>query len=264
VSELAWVAPGLDGSLASASAELTLDYASARTLAHTAALRGEVHLKLRSARWRAWQRALPLHRMRWSLREARSLARLRGAGLPAVEPLAAGVRIGLRQGEAFLATRRCPGGDLELAIVEERAPRAWPDELAGALAALHAEGFVHRDAYLRNLVLDGERLLWIDPHRGGRLGCLRWLSPRGCAYDLACLELDLLALGRDREGKFFRAGYAARMPDLPSEARLRAAVERCKSALLARFLARRPAARAARAARLGLTLEELLRRWGVG
>ncbi|MBK9388445.1 MAG: hypothetical protein IPN34_26800 [Planctomycetes bacterium] len=253
--EILWVAPDL------VSADLRGSYASALDLARAEVAAGRVHLKLRTARWPRWASGLPLHRKSWSLREARVLSVFRDAGLLAAEPLVAGARITARGGEAFLATRLSSGPDLERAVVRGEAHRAWPQQVGAALAALHRAGFVHRDAFLRNLVFDGPALVWIDAHRGGPVRWAPWLSPRGFPYDLACLELDLLAIASEAEGKLFWEAYLGAAPAGPAEARLRARVRAIRSRLLRRFSSRRAAVQAAQAARLGLELPELLRRW---
>jgi tRNA A-37 threonylcarbamoyl transferase component Bud32 len=256
VREISWVAPDL------AAAEPRCCYASALELARAELSARRAHLKLRAARWPLWACGLPLHRKSWSVREARVLCAFREAGIAAVEPRIAGARIAARGGEAFLATRLASGPDLERALVRGEAPSAWPQRVGAALAAVHGAGFVHRDAFLRNLVCDGPALVWIDAHRGGRVRCAPWIAPRGFTYDLACLDLDLLAIAGESERKLFWEAYLAAAPAAPAESRLRARVAASRARLLRRFSSRRAAAQAALAARLGLDLSDLLRRWG--
>lgn len=89
---------------------------------------------------------------------------------------------------------------------------AWLDELASESARLHSLHFVHRNLFLRNLLVDHKpppesgdprRLIFIDPWRGGAP-----LPLRGCSYDLACLMLDAAELWSTEHQQRFFARYA--------------------------------------------------------
>jgi hypothetical protein len=89
---------------------------------------------------------------------------------------------------------------------------AWIDELAHESARLHSLHFVHRNLFLRNLLVDRERqpdsgdprrLIFIDPWRGGAP-----LPLRGCSYDLACLMFDAAGLWSSAHQRRFFACYA--------------------------------------------------------
>lgn len=88
---------------------------------------------------------------------------------------------------------------------------AWLDELASESARLHSLHFVHRNLFLRNLLVDRQpppasgdprRLIFIDPWRGGAP-----LPLRGCSYDLACLMLDAAGLWSTEHQRRFFASY---------------------------------------------------------
>ncbi len=256
--EITWVAPDL------AKPGCEPGFAAVLELARREAADRRVHLKIRTARWPIWTAGWPLHRKCWSLREARVLRSLRAAGLDAVEPRIAGAQIARGEGRAFLATRLLRGPDLERAVLQREAPSTWAASIGAALAALHGAGFVHRDAFLRNLVLEGRALVWIDAHRGGRPRFAPWLSPRGFAYDLACLELDLLAIAEDAERRFFWEAYLADAPFPPPRHRLQRLVAAARARLVRRFLSRRAAVQVAQAARIGLGVDSLLQRWARG
>lgn len=89
---------------------------------------------------------------------------------------------------------------------------AWLDELASESARLHSLHFVHRNLFLRNLLVDRQpppaagdprRLIFIDPWRAGAP-----LPLRGCSYDLACLMLDAAGLWSTEHQQRFFASYA--------------------------------------------------------
>ena len=152
-----------------------------------------------SARWRYSLRrlaGLPLPRER----EALNLQWLRERLFRAPQPLAscALVRSGLVRYQilvlAPLPEHRAFPDAFAAASPLERA--RWIDELAREVARLHALHFVHRDLFLRNVVVgrdpastDERELCFLDA----------WHAPyarprRGVAYDLGCLLLDAVAL----------------------------------------------------------------------
>lgn len=170
--------------------------------------------------------------------EYRNLLWLRTHGFRAPEPLAAGVLLdGIYVRRQLLATRwlgehRTLEQHLRTASGPER--RARLDELARELARLHALGFVHRDLFLRNLLVDdAPGIVLIDCRRGGRGRPLRDAS-----YDLGCLMLEgagVLALDEQREvfTRYFAERAAHGMPGEP--AATLAAANRARGALLERI-----------------------------
>lgn len=150
-------------------------------------------------------RPLPRHR------ELANLTWLRARGLPAVEPLVAGVaRRGPRPVLQFLATTLVPSAP----SLADLAGHADPDPArlvaaAGAvgslLGRLHAVGFTHRDAFARNFVVDGSGRAWVlDAWRGGPG---RSRPARGAARDLADLEEDADRLLSPAAVQALRAAY---------------------------------------------------------
>lgn len=86
---------------------------------------------------------------------------------------------------------------------------AWLDELARECARMHALHFVHRDLYLRNVLVapdrssgDRRELVFIDAWRSGAP-----LPRRGADYDLACLLLEGAELMSGTEQRCFLAQY---------------------------------------------------------
>lgn len=138
---------------------------------------------------RAWTGLADIPR----LQEFDNLVWLRRHGFAAPRPLAAGVhRTGGLPRYQFLVTEFLAGHPtLQEWLCSERSGRrlALLDALAVDLARLHALGFVHRDLFLRNLLVapdaQAPRPIFLDAWRGGpRPG---W---RGPLHDLACLFLD--------------------------------------------------------------------------
>ncbi|MBL8860600.1 MAG: hypothetical protein JNK02_01190 [Planctomycetes bacterium] len=172
-------------------------------------------------------KASPFHgksALRWGLKHAL------GARLPRVnehhnlswlherlfatpEPLAAGalVRRGLPRWQ-FLLTRHVADARQLGAWLAGGPPaaerRAVLDELAREVGRMHALRFVHRDLWVRNLLVVPPgglgRLVFLDCWAGGP-------GPgwRGRGHDLACLESDLRALWTSEEARRWRALYAA-------------------------------------------------------
>lgn len=177
--------------------------------------------RLRHAVWqKLLRRGLP------RTREFANLAWLRKHLFQAPEPLVAG----------WLET--CGSASFQFLITAEVArarplEEAWSElspasrselasELGRELARLHALGFVHRDLYVRNLLVAdpvaGRRLVFLDAWRSGRP-----LPGRGPAYDLACLTLQGEQLfEREELATFFRAyqaeGHAQGAPRASTEA----------------------------------------------
>jgi tRNA A-37 threonylcarbamoyl transferase component Bud32 len=133
------------------------------------------------------------------INEFRALTWLRAQGLPAVRPLAAASR--QRAGRLVahaLLTEVVPDA-LDLAarvrlpddpfVREPGLRRAVLERVAGALAQMHAAGFVHRDCHARNLLVrtgpEQPEIWFLDCRRGGIGG------RKGPAYDLATLDQDL-------------------------------------------------------------------------
>ncbi len=110
--------------------------------------------------------------------------------------------------------------------------------LARETARMHALGFVHRDFYPRNLLVQGTRIAIVDAWRGGP--GFGW---RGPSYDLACLMLhgsDWFT--RAEQARFFHSYFEARTEqDRPvaHPRRFAAAIEGQRARLLER-LVRRP------------------------
>lgn len=167
-----------------------------------------------SARWRySLRRALSAPTPREQ--EARNLEWLRQRLFRAPKPLAAGVllRNGVVRYQLLalepLPAHRTLADALALARPDER--RAWLDELAREVARLHSLHFVHRDLFLRNVLVspdardaDPRKLVFIDA----------WHGPlpapgRGVSYDLACLMLDGAALLSLEEQARWFAAYSA-------------------------------------------------------
>ncbi len=109
-------------------------------------------------------------------------------------------------------------------------------ELARETARMHALHFVHRDLFLRNLLVLPEdrprRLVFIDAWRGGER-----LQFRGAAYDLACLFLEGPSLLSPAEIRGWLAEYERERDALGKPirpAQLWAGASRARRALLKR------------------------------
>lgn len=145
------------------------------------------------------------HRLRHALRriarvgeiprlaEFRNLAWLRARGFHAPRPCLAGAffRSGLPSSQ-FLCTEEVAGAQTLRALLED-GPRELRTgallALARDLARLHALGFVHRDLFPRNLLVqagkDEVRIVFLDAWRGGPGRGLK-----GPAFDLGCFFLE--------------------------------------------------------------------------
>lgn len=128
------------------------------------------------------------------LNEYANLEWLRAQGLGAPRPLAAGVlwRDGLPRFQYLVTALIAGASTLDRALAAATAPEraAIVDALAETVASMHAGGFVHRDLFARNVLVEDSdtavRLNLIDCWAGGT-GPQR----RGVSYDLGCLFLDL-------------------------------------------------------------------------
>jgi Lipopolysaccharide kinase (Kdo/WaaP) family len=132
--------------------------------------------------------------------EFRALQWLREHGIPAVRPVAAASETrGLRLVAHALLTEHVPGAvDLATRLAtpgdplrEDRAVRRRFAEILGRhVHRMHAEGFVHRDCFARNVLVrvdEGEPRLWfLDCRRGGPPS---WRH--GAWDDLASIDADL-------------------------------------------------------------------------
>lgn len=104
-----------------------------------------------------------------------------------------------------------------------------------SLARLHALGFVHRDLFARNLLVEaGPTLVFLDAWRGGPRRGLR-----GPIHDLACLMLDGARLFRPAEQRLFFQTYRAESPQRPGSDLLRA-VARARARQVPRERRRHP------------------------
>ena len=180
------------------------------------------------------------------VRELQNLAWLRRRQFRAPEPLVAGsIESAGSASFQFLATLEVPDA--------RPFDEAWPDlesderhpiliELAREVARLHALHFVHRDLFLRNLLITpaeaGRRIAFLDAWRGGPGSGLR-----GPAYDLAALFLEGATLFDREEARALIDAYAKERAD--QDAPLDGAtfwlkVERARESLV-RTLEREPA-----------------------
>jgi tRNA A-37 threonylcarbamoyl transferase component Bud32 len=199
-------------------------------------------VRLRHAlRRRMLRRALP------RLSEFSNFTWLRGQGFGAPEPVVAGAfwKGGLPRyqflASHWVASARPLRSALAAATVAQRA--AIATALAQELARLHASGFVHRDLYPRNLLVEPVglryRLVLLDAWRGGPQRQLR-----GAAWDLACLFLEGTSLFTFDEQALLLDAYLASSNEAGRPVlarRLFAAIERARTKLERR--ARRQARR---------------------
>jgi hypothetical protein len=132
--------------------------------------------------------------------EFKALQWLREHGVPAVRPVAAAAEVrGLRLVGHALLTEHVPGAvDLAARLKDPSDPlrrdrrlrRRLAEILGRAIHRMHAEGFVHRDCFARNVLVrveEDEPRIWLcDCRRGGPPS---WRS--GAWHDLAALDGDL-------------------------------------------------------------------------
>jgi tRNA A-37 threonylcarbamoyl transferase component Bud32 len=145
-------------------------------------------------RHRARKRLVRILRVEAARREWRALCRLDRAGVPVPTPRALGILPG---GDRILAMDHLPGKALDAALREASEPDATvrgetldpprlASELGRLLAALHAQGVVHRDLHHGNVFLGeaGPVLLDLQLARPGR-------SRRARLRDVGDLECSL-------------------------------------------------------------------------
>ncbi len=144
------------------------------------------------------------------VREAQNLEWLAARSFQVPRPLAAGWLGGAFPSWQFLVTEFVEATALD-PVLRASAPAARAallGELARETARMHAQGFVHRDLFWRNVLVtpatSTRRLVFIDAWRGGKR--LQW---RGPAYDLACLFLEGPSLLGADEIHAWLASYAA-------------------------------------------------------
>ena len=156
-------------------------------------------------------RAALLRRLPPTFAELANLGWLRGQGFRAPRPLVAGVLWSSHLPRyQFLFTEHRPGAPtLEHVLREERGQERARvlDALPAAVARLHACGFVHRDLFPRNVLVErtagGEpAFVYLDAWRSGPPRPLR-----GRAYDLACLLASDAPLLDRREEEELIAHY---------------------------------------------------------
>jgi tRNA A-37 threonylcarbamoyl transferase component Bud32 len=179
-----------------------LDLPSQRAWLKASPLTGRARLR---HTLRSWLRISPAPRVR----EAENLRWLREHDFPAPKPLLAAT--------LERAASVCWQG-LLLERLESVAPLPshWPQasasergrllrDLGSDVARMHALRFVHRDLYLRNVLVDTSResrLCYVDAWRGGP-----GASWRGPAYDLGCLFLHGAAVFTQDEQRALLDAY---------------------------------------------------------
>lgn len=126
-----------------------------------------------------------------AISEGRGYRRFAAAGLPVVRLFAFGEQSRLRpRAGAIVVTEKVRGRDA--ARTWKRSPSAeLAERAARTLAAVHAAGFVHGDAVMRNFVLVTGREYLLDLP-----GWCRWTA-EGAERDLSLLAGSLLRLGAD-------------------------------------------------------------------
>ncbi len=166
------------------------------------------------------------------LRELENVLTLRAAGFPVPRPIACGEDDRGWRGRSFVVLEALAGTPLERrdppgSAVERRALVA---RVAALVRALHAAGFWHRDLYLANILVDGERLGLVDlervRHRAGGP------PARARRKDLAALDYSAVRWSQVDRLRFLRAYLGlARLDD---GARALARAVRAKARVLAR------------------------------
>lgn len=160
--------------------------------------------------------------------EYRNLCWLREHGVPAPRPAAAGFerRWGLIVSH-FLLTERIEASRDLFGLLREDALQTdllvpLCAKLGEMIGHMHEQGFVHRDLFLRNILLGTENpaalKLWLIDCRKGSHGWLKW---RGPLYDLGCFEKWAgTLLPAEARLAFFRA-YLQKRPGCDPAALLR-------------------------------------------
>jgi tRNA A-37 threonylcarbamoyl transferase component Bud32 len=147
----------------SAGVELVAEKPGRRRLARARLESGEwVFLKHYPPRPRERLRSACKRALGWSAdaREWRMLGRLWRAGLRVPEPLA---HAALPDGGRVVATRFTPGRPLSEALrAGARERRALLDAVGLLVSRLHAQGVVHRDLHVGNLLVDGAQPVLLD------------------------------------------------------------------------------------------------------
>lgn len=170
----------------------------------------------------------------------RVLHAMREVAISAVEPVAFGTRrIGLFLRAAFVVTAEPAPGSISL----DRLPLAWRRDaaayaerrvllrrLAASTRSLHEAGFVHKDLFLRNIVLsrssDGPRFHFLDCPKGSFSSSVRPL--RGAALDdLATLDAGASVVASRAERLRFLLAYAG-VSRVSADVRRAVAVVRAK------------------------------------
>ncbi len=173
--------------------------------------------------------------------EAFNLELLRGLGVPALEPAAFWeVRRGGLLVEELLLTCWEAGAvslfDAALCHGLSAAHLAAICARVGRLIAkMHGHGFVHRDLFLRNLLVrgpteDGPEILLSDCRKGTRTR----IPGRGVIYDLACFDKWAASVLPVRARRAFFSAYLAARP-VADRPRWLAGIERARRRLVRRF-----------------------------
>ncbi len=121
---------------------------------------------------------------RQGLREWKNLMLMHRLGIPSAMPACCGLETRWN-GRSFIWMEDIgPSRRLEEVLSSDRAAdravrRAWVEEAAVLVGALHGAGYVHKDLYLGHLfVLDsgpaGDDIVLLDVQRVARMGLLRW------------------------------------------------------------------------------------------
>ena len=199
-----------------------------------------------SARWRhTFRRAIGLGVPRTA--EFANLEWLRKRLFRCPRPVAAGVivRAGVVRYQVLALEQIDRAATLETSWsdADDALRAAWIDELALEVARMHSLAFVHRDLFLRNVLVDSQptptrgdprKLYFLDAWRSGRPRPLR-----DEAYDLGCLMVDARDDWSQTEQKRFFARYFDERSALGALAQVEQVLQAAdghRSALVARML----------------------------
>jgi hypothetical protein len=182
-------------------------------------------------------------RLRWrrsgAAAEYANLARVRAAGIPAVEPLALAERSGGLRRETVLVTRAAPDAaavEAELRTLAAPARRAHLAEAAALARRLHDAALFHRDLHLGNLLRARGELLLVDLQK---LVALPFAPPAALrARDLVWLVSDG-RLGSAASPREIATAYLAAAPGGPERERFVAQVARASERAMRARLASR-------------------------